>query len=66
MENKDKIIHIKDISGIYTPTQDEIQEMYNYLKMYFYRSKTNGLVEIDTHERDEIGKLLKKQKNNIN
>ena len=27
--------------------------------MYFHRSQTNGLIEIDTHERGEIKKMLR-------
>ena len=37
----------------------DVQQMYDYLAMYFYRSQMNGLVEIDSHERKELKKLLK-------
>jgi hypothetical protein len=46
-------------NGSYSPTQEEVQMMYDYLEMYFHRSQMNGLVEIDSHERGEIKKMLR-------
>ena len=46
-------------NGSYSPTQEEVQMMYDYLTMYFHRSQMNGLVEIDSHERGEIKKMLR-------
>jgi len=34
-------------NGSYSPTQEEVQMMYDYLTMYFHRSQMNGLVEIE-------------------
>jgi hypothetical protein len=33
--------------------------MYDILFGLFFRSKNNGLVEIDSHDRKELKKLLK-------
>lgn len=45
--------------GNYSPTSEEVQKMYDYLRMYFHRSQTNGLIDIDTHERGEIKRMLR-------
>jgi hypothetical protein len=37
----------------------DVQQIYDYLAMYFYRSQLNGLIEIDSHERRELKELLK-------
>jgi hypothetical protein len=37
----------------------DVQQMYDYLAMYFHRSQMNGLIEIDSHERKELKELLK-------
>ena len=59
LEDKDKALHIAGVSGSYSPTTEEAQKMYDYLRMYFHRSQMNGLVDIDTHERGEIKKMLR-------
>jgi DNA-directed RNA polymerase subunit F len=58
-ENKTSELKISGVSGSYSPTSEEVQKMYDYLKMYFHRSQMNGLVDIDPHERDEIKKMLR-------
>lgn len=58
-EKEKEALHIAGVSGSYSPTIEEVQKMYNYLKMYFHRSQMNGLVDIDTHERGEIKKMLR-------
>ena len=58
-QKDDKALHIAGVSGSYSPTTEEVQNMYNYLRMYFHRSQINGLVDIDTHERVEIKKMLR-------
>jgi len=37
----------------------DVQQMYEYLTMYFHRSQLNGLIEIASHERRELKELLK-------
>jgi spore coat polysaccharide biosynthesis predicted glycosyltransferase SpsG len=58
-QQENKALHIAGVSGSYSPTLTEVQKMYDYLKMYFHRSQMNGLVDIDTHERGEIKKMLR-------
>ena len=58
-ESTNKELHIAGVGGSYSPTVEEVQKMYNYLKMYFHRSQMNGLVDIATHERGEIKKMLR-------
>jgi hypothetical protein len=41
----------------------DVQQMYDYLAMYFHRSQMNGLIEIDSHERKELKELLKLSSN---
>ena len=48
-ESTNKALHIAGVSGSYSPTLEEVQEMYNYLKMYFHRSQMNVLIDIDSH-----------------
>jgi len=52
-------LNISGVSGSYSPTQEEVQKMYDYLKMYFHRSQSNGLIEIDSHERGKIKEMLR-------
>jgi len=52
-------LSIIGVSGSYSPTSEEVQKMYDFLKMYFYRSQMNGLIDIDPDERDEIKKILR-------
>jgi hypothetical protein len=46
------------VSGSYF-TITEIEAMHKWLSSFFYRSQMNGLIEIDTYDRDVIKKLLK-------
>tara|TARA_R100000541_G_scaffold10560_1_gene18421 strand:+ start:307 stop:468 length:162 start_codon:yes stop_codon:yes gene_type:complete len=38
---------------------EEAKEMSSLLSQFYYRSMSNGLVDIDTDERERIKKLLK-------
>ena len=38
---------------------EEAKEMSSFLSQFYYRSMSNGLVDIDTDERERIKKLLK-------
>lgn len=40
-------------------TIDDVQEIYKHLTALYYRSSTNGLVEIDSYDRSIFKKLLK-------
>jgi hypothetical protein len=72
MENMKHLKSLNEVSekltistdnGSYSPTQEEVREMYNYLEMYFHRSQMNGFIEIDSHERCEIKKMLRLPEN---
>lgn len=40
-------------------TDEEIQKIYNHLSAIYYRSLTNGLVNIDSYDRQQLKLLLK-------
>jgi len=37
----------------------EVKQMYDHLVALFHRSQMNGLVDIDSYDRQELKKLLK-------
>jgi hypothetical protein len=58
-EEPEKLI-IKDGNGnSYTPTQEEVQEMYKHLSVFFHASQIEGIVEISPDDRMELKKLLR-------
>ena len=58
-EEPEKLI-IKDDNGIsYTPTKDEVQEMYKHLSVFFHQSQIDGIVEISPDDRMVLKELLK-------
>lgn len=52
-----KALNIRNVSESFT--DNEIEEMASFLTQFWYRSMSNGLIDIDTDERERIKKLLK-------
>lgn len=40
-------------------SHNDVEEMYKHLVAVYWRSSTNGLVEIDSYDRSLLKKLLK-------
>jgi len=58
-EEPEKLIIKDDNGSSYTPTQEEVQMMYDHLKVFFHASQIDGIVEISPDDRMELKKLLR-------
>ena len=52
-------LNIAGVSGICSFDAIEVKQMYDHLVALFHRSQMNGLVDIDSYDRQQLKKLLK-------
>lgn len=59
-------IKINTIHGDLEFTNQNVKDMYEHLVALYHRSSTNGLVSIDSYDRQQLKVLLKLPANNYN
>lgn len=52
-------LNIVGVSGSCSFNAAEVKQMYDHLISLFFRSKMNGLVDIDSYDRGKLKELLK-------
>jgi len=52
-------LNIVGVSGSCSFDATEVKQMYDHLVALFHRSQMNGLVDIDSYDRQQLKKLLK-------